>query len=208
MTTVHITNASKNGKMEGIPSINTSTLNNSFCTGMRANLSHQPKVCEKCYAATFEQHRSNLGSALQRNSILLSTKVIPKDELPDINALVFRFSSFGELENDVHFTNLVNICWKNPNTFFSLWTKRADIVQAYLQRNLKPKNLNLIYSSPFFNKEHGRPTYFDKVFTVYTVEPEGINCHSKCKDCMLCYTKNATVHIREMVKKPKRKTKA
>ena len=162
-------------------------------------------VCSKCYAAQMEQFRSNMQPALLRNTALLKESVLSDWDLPVINALAFRFSSFGELENETHFINLINICNKNPNTFFSLWTKRSATVQYVLNRLPKPKNLNLIYSSPILNKEATLPKYFDKVFTVYTEEPDNVNFHGKCKDCMACYQPNSTVFIREMLKKPSKK---
>jgi hypothetical protein len=196
MQTIHITIGS--GKMAGINSINTSTLENEFCTKMRENDS----VCKQCYAARYEKMRPALHDKLVLNSSLLSSTIIPDNQLPIINAAFFRFDSFGEIINDIHLINLVNIVKKNNHCNFGLWTKRKDIIKQFFNNNDKPDNLILIYSSPKLNKIAKIPQYFDKVFTAHNKlsTVDNINCHGNCINCLLCYNKNNVTIINEKAK--------
>lgn len=191
---IHITIGQ--GKMTGINSINTSTLNNEFCTKMRENDS----ICKKCYAARYEKMRPALHNRLIQNSELLSNNVIDYNQLPFINSAFFRFDSFGELINENHLINLANIAAKNKHCNFALWTKRKDIIVKYFDNNTKPDNLIIIYSSPKIDKVAKLPKHFNKVFTTFSTKSQSINCHGQCQSCLLCYTKNDTTNINEKVK--------
>ena len=60
---------------------------------------------------------------------------------------------------------LINIVNKNKHCNFTLWSKRNDIIKKYFDKNIKPKNLILIYSNPKLNKPMNKPPkYFDKTF--------------------------------------------
>ena len=209
MQTLHITQASKTGKLESINSINTSVLNNQFCDKMRKGNDVLKRtelsiVCEACYAATLEKQYTNLHTAITRNDSLLSDAPLEKRQLPVIMDRVLRFHSLGELINIQHLENFCTIANYNPETFFTLWTKRTDLINKYFSENDKPLNLSLIYSSPRVGKIESLPLHFDKVFTVHAKKPSNenidINCHSKCKDCMLCYKKNDVIYINEIIK--------
>ena len=195
---IHITNGS--GKMTGIQSINTSTINNDFCSKMRATDS----VCSKCYAARYESFRKPLHDALVRNSKTLSESILPLSELPFFNSNIVRFDSFGELINERHLKNLSNIARKNNHAIFTLWTKQQKLARDTFKSFEKPENLILIYSSPKINLEAKKPAYFDKVFTVYdkkTAQDISINCGSKsCINCRICYSHNNIESVREILK--------
>lgn len=195
---IHITNGS--GKMTGIQSINTSTINNAFCSKMRATDS----VCSKCYSARYESFRKPLHEALVRNSKTLSESILPISELPYFNSNIVRFDSFGELINDRHLKNLSNIARKNNHSIFTLWTKQKKLVSDTFKSFEKPSNLILIYSSPVINQESRKPVHFDKVFTVYdkkTAQAVDINCGSKsCINCRICYSRNDVEFVREILK--------
>ena len=85
-----------------------------------------------------------------------------------------------------------------------MWSKRFDLIKKFFDNNQKPKNLILIYSNSKLNKPINKlPKYFDKSFNNVTKENKdnfNINCHSKCVDCLLCYTHNDTKTIIEKVK--------
>lgn len=195
---IHITTPSKTGKLEGIPSTNTSTLNNKFCLKMRKTES----VCGKCYAATLEKQYTNLHKAVTRNDTFLGTRVLEPHEIPRMTTLYHRFSSVGELINiNYHLHNLVLITLANPQTTFTLWTKRKDFIKKYFKNVTIPANLILIYSSAVIGKIEKLPALFNKVFTAHPKKTEAaINCHGKCKDCLLCYTFNDTQFINEIIK--------
>lgn len=194
---IHITKHTDGRKMEGMQSINTNSLTNKFCISS----SKKDMICKSCYGNRQLRMYDNMKEALQRNSILLSTTELK--EAPYINANAFRFNSFGELINMTHFKNLCFIASENPGTTFTLWTKRFKLVQSCFNKNSKPDNLILIHSSYRVNHKEELPEGFDKVFTVYdkwfaSANNITINCHSRCIECRLCYTKNITDSIREI----------
>lgn len=198
---VHITKGAEGGKMAGISSINTSTLQNDFCSKMRVTDS----ICGNCYAASLSKMRPTMEQAITKNHFL-ATRDILQRELPIINARYFRFHSIGELINSQHFENLLAIVENNPLTTFSLWTKRKDIINKVLKNRAKPLNFILIYSSIELNKQAKKPRHFDKVFTVYIKktatdqQKAAINCNSKCMDCLLCYSHNDVINVNEFRK--------
>jgi hypothetical protein len=194
---IHITQHSKTGKLAGFQSINTNTLTNDFCQKMVQT----DTVCKKCYAVTLLKRYKNMALAVQRNSELLSAELAPQD-IPHINSVVFRFNSTGELINLINVKNYTAIAEKNQHCFFTLWTKRKDLINAYFDVNKKPKNLSLIYSiNKIDSLDIEPPRHFSKTFAVYSKNSgANINCHSKCKDCMLCYSTNNIKNIREIIK--------
>ena len=224
-------------KLENINSISTNTLTNEYCIKQKDN---KDIICGVCYSWKGLNFRKSMINVLEKNSNLLSNSIIEWDNLPRIFDLYFRFSSHGELINEIHLENLNNICLKNPKTNFTLWSKRFDIVKKFYDNNDKPSNLILIYSNPKFDKPLNKlPKYFDKTFnnviklsykkyfnqkTMFFQKNEitkemktkikndydnyintfdkdnNINCFQKCKDCLLCYTKNNVTTIIEKTK--------
>lgn len=193
LSQIHITTGS--GKMSEIPSINTSSLTNHFCR----SLADKPDlVCFKCYSDRLSKLRPSLEKRLLQNSVLLSQKLIPLTELPVLNARFARFSSFGEIINETHFENFINIARRNPYTTFGLWTKRSDIVMKY------PKEPNIKYIFSVAKVDGGKPNdsilkYFDKTFTAVS-KTKPANCAGSCINCLLCYTDNDVTDIREIIK--------
>jgi len=153
------------GKLDAINSISTNTQTNPFCI-KQFNNKKSNSICTKCYSyKSLNGYRKNMIPALQRNSDLLATRILAAEEIPQINAVNFRFSSHGELINQKHLINLVNIARANPQTNFALWSKRNDIIKKYFDKNVKPENLILIYSNSKLNKPMNKPPkYFDKTF--------------------------------------------
>ena len=112
-----------------------------------------------------------------------------------------RFSAHGELINVDHAVNLFQICDSSPNTTFTLWTKRYNIVWRAIEYYKKPKNLILIYSAISLDQKKTLPMHFDKVFIVQAKKNDKTNCFGKCIDCLKCYTKtDTTTHIYEEIK--------
>ena len=204
MTSVHISKMT--GKLEGFKSISTNTLTNPFCIKM--NKAKKKTICSVCYSHTMlNGYRKNMANALQRNSDLLSSKTLSKEELDETIILdaFHRFDAHGELINMQHLTNLVAIVNHNPHCTFALWTKRKDYIKRLFDYVEKPKNLIVIYSNPTISSIMATPPlYFDKTFN-NVLEDEYVdqqNCTGqKCKDCLLCYTHNDTHTIVEKVKK-------
>ena len=190
------------GKLKDIPALNTNTLSNPFCGKMRKTAT----ICSVCYSASMlESSRKNCVPSWERNSEILS-KPIPIRNLPTINAHSFRFHGHGELINYTHLENFMNIVDKNPDTHFSLWTKRIGYVRKWLRKNERSKNVIFIYSNPSTGKVMNTvPEGFDKVFnSVYddTVQTGQTLCTDrKCASCLACYRHNEHTVIVEKVKK-------
>ena len=83
-------------------------------------------------------------------------------------------------------------------------TKRNDIVQKTLSKRSLPDNFKLVFSNAKIDgKDIKPPKHFIKVFTVYSKKnptKAAINCHSKCQDCMICYSDNDITNVRELIK--------
>lgn len=193
------------GKMAGMVSISTSVTTNERCA---KNAQIKGSICEKCFAAKQMKVFPSMEKPMVENQRILTSEVLPLEKLPTINNLYFRFEAFGDLNNATQVKNYFNICYKNPKVKFALWTKNPDyIAEAIADGYKKPKNLNIVLSSLFLNKQ--RRTLFpfvDKIFTVYdpaTIEAENItiNCGANnCFSCGLCYEKNSVVFINEKLK--------
>jgi len=194
------------GKLEGIKAINTNTLTNNFCRRMHSNSN---TICSDCYSINMlETFRKNCAEPWQHNSDVLSAGIIEPELLPVFYTDVVRYHGHGELINEYHFINFINIVLKNTNTFFVLWSKRKDIINAVLKSHDLPPNLSLIYSNAITNTIARLPRYFDKTFNVITDDQKGnfnVNCSGKCRDCMACYGRNNVQTIIEVIKKPPQK---
>ena len=194
------------GKMEGMVSLSTSVMKNDRC---RKNAQIKGSICEKCFAERMSNlYGEKFQSKFERNQEILTASVLPDNEIPIVNHVYARFEAFGDLNNDIQVMNYFNICYKNPQTKFALWTKNPDyIAQAIKKGYKKPDNLQIILSSLFLNKvRRTKYDFVDKIFTVYTAEyikENGveINCGAKsCFGCGLCYNKNDIRHISEKEK--------
>jgi len=194
------------GKLEGIPAINTNTLTNPFCIKNHCSKNNNC-ICKYCYSYyMLKTFRKNASDAFQYNSDILSTSIISFNDLPLFNACYVRFSAHGELINNIHLKNLINICNKNKNKFFTLFTKKKNLIKKVFDKIEKPKNLIIVFSNKYINTYAQIPKYFDKVFNVFTTESNIINCGGKkCMDCLLCYTHNNTTVINEKIKIYKKK---
>ena len=183
-------------KMEQIDSISTSALCNTFCA-TRCKIPRT--ICEKCYARVLLKMRKNLRDKLTVNHKFYTTYELTKKDVPTINAKIFRFESFGDIENELQVKNYVTIAKANKETFFVLWTKNPQVIAAAMEKHRirKPKNFRIIASEYYINRsiiDHvwDRYRFIDKCFVVVTreyarensIKP---NCNGKCIDCMRCY---------------------
>ncbi len=194
-----------NGKMEGMASISTSVTTNERCA---KNAKIKGSICEKCFAAKQMKVFPSMEKPMIEHQRILTSSILDVELLPYINNLYFRFESFGDLNNEIQVINYFNICYKNPNVKFALWTKNPDYITKALELGYsKPDNLNIVLSSLFINQERKNPFKFvDKIFTVYDKEyinknNVNINCGAKnCFSCGLCYEKNNVNVINEQLK--------
>ena len=203
VSTIHISKMT--GKLDGFKAISSNTITNPYCVKQNQS-SDNENICTKCYSHTMlKSYRKNMQPSLERNSQALSTSILPSEQLPMIMEAFFRFNAHGELINETHLINLVNIAVKNPHCNFALWTKRNDIISKYFVNNDKPKNLILIFSNSKISKVLNKPPrFFDKTFN-NVLEHEFVesqNCTGQqCKNCLLCYKHNNVTTIIEKVKK-------
>ena len=203
VSTIHISKMT--GKLDGFKAISSNTITNPYCIKQNAS-SDNENICTKCYSHTMlKSYRKNMQPSLERNSQALSTSILPSEQLPMIMEAFFRFNAHGELINETHLINLVNIAVKNPHCNFALWTKRNDIILKYFANNVKPNNLILIFSNSKISKVLNKPPkFFDKTFN-NVLENEFVesqNCTGQqCKNCLLCYKHNDVSTIIEKVKK-------
>ena len=203
VSTIHISKMT--GKLDGFKAISSNTITNPYCIKQNQS-SDNENICTKCYSHTMlKSYRKNMQPSLERNSQALSTNILPIEQLPSIMEAFFRFNAHGELINETHLINLINIAIKNPHCNFALWTKRNDIISKYFDKNNKPNNLILIFSNSKISKVLSKPPkFFDKTFN-NVLENEFVesqNCTGQqCKNCLLCYKKNDVDTIIEKVKK-------
>lgn len=203
MEKIHISKMT--GKLDGFQAISTNTMTNEYCIKQNAKNDNN-NICKHCYSHTMlRSYRKNMQPSLQRNSNLLSDRILNTEELPTVLNAFFRFNAHGELINETHLINLVNIALHNPHCNFALWTKRNDIIAKYFKSNDKPKNFILVYSNPkISNILEKLPKHFDKTFNnvLEHEHTEKQNCTGQqCKSCLLCYQHNGVSTIVEKVKK-------
>lgn len=203
----------KDGKIEGIFSLDTACSNNEFCPHMQAT--EDPAIiCRYCYtksmwdAARFAHHIIGL--------ILANVKLTDAEAATiAIPTGFFRFNSDGELINSTHAENLLRIARTHPATSFAIWTKRPALLDAAIRKEGKPENLICGVSSPMINTPfRERWSWTDFIFTVYT--PAGMEkaltrgereCNGrKCMMCGFhCYHQHSgpgPVYVAEALRKP------
>ena len=126
------------GKLDGFKAISSNTITNPYCI-KQFNCGNSENICTKCYSnIMLKSYRKNMQPALERNSQALSNSVLPMDQLPIVLDAFFRFNAHGELINENHLQNLVNIAIKNPSCNFALWTKQAGMIKGFFDNNAKP----------------------------------------------------------------------
>lgn len=205
-----ITEPSKGGKMDKIPSISTSALCNENCSSRSKN---PACICSKCYARRDLSHKKTLRKKMECNTKFYTQYELTTVCIPLINNTVFRFESFGEIQNEIQVKNYFTIARKNKQCFFVLWTKEPGIIQTAKEKyNLrKPGNLRIIASEYFIDSHFAydamkKYKFVDKVFSVYTKDFAAenninINCFGKCIECMKCYDReNRERFINEYLK--------
>ena len=193
------------GKLIEFQAINTNTRTNEFCVKM-ASTGKQDWICSHCYS-----HKKlkagvypSLEPALQHNSDVLSAAPLQPEQMPKFKKKTeyIRLSAHGDLINETHLDNLIQIVRANPGKRFALWSKRVTMVRKYFKQNSIPDNLQLVWSNPVINKVvNTPPAPFHRVFNNVSHKGYKENCTGqKCKDCLLCYTDSGVTTIVEKVK--------
>ena len=194
------------GKLEYFFSITTPPTCNSRCQVYRIDPN---KICANCYSCAAMNYRKAFREKLVQNYLQLK-EVLPMEALPVINLPYERIESHGDVDNVNQVINYFNICNKNPDTQFTVWSKNPDLYDKAIKAgHAKPKNLIFVLSSFFKNvvADPGKWPFVDIVFTVFTAEYAIehdiiINCGGqKCINCLTCYTPAPGIrYINEMLK--------
>ncbi len=183
------------GKLNGLHAISTNTITNEFCQKMNAS-KKASQICRQCYShQMLKSYRKNMQPSLQRNSDVLAKSILDVTDIPFYIDAFMRINAHGELINNNHFINIINIALKNPHCNFALWSKRKSIVNAVVKLGYKiPSNLILVFSNPTINKiMYEPPEHFHKVFNnvEYDHKIDEQNCTGqRCIDCRKCYNHN------------------
>lgn len=156
---------------------NTSPLANKFCMNECSFTNH-------CYAKRLVMVRPNVHKAYQRNAELLA-KPLPENLLKWAPLGSHRIQAFGELINDNHWSNCMKLAELNPQSKFTIWTKRWDIIENsdyYI-----PNNLQIIVSGDYLSNDLKSEIF--PTFLVSQTPPETyhIKCAGKCINCQYCY---------------------
>ena len=196
------------GKMEEMWSLSTSCRLNPYCLARHEN---GDSICAKCFAIRQTEYQRTLAEKLERNTELLTEKIIPEDCWPMLPLNIFRLESFGDLNNVIQVVNYFNFAKVNQNTIFALWTKNTFLLKEAREGGIeKPSNIIIIESAPLINTpiEPSDP-WVDKVFVVWDKSHKGcdfINCRKgdgkdkKCVECQNCYRFDDPKVINEIVK--------
>jgi hypothetical protein len=196
-------------KMDGIRSLNTSSLLNVNC---QSNKLLENSICNHCYSKRTEDLYFNTRAMYTNNYKILSTYKLSKNEIPKLKDEIFRFNAHGDLINRTHYLNLIKIVKYNPQTRFAIWTKNLDIIFSG-KGIILLDNLIYIYSDLYINNLNIPivPDNFDKIFRVYNIKTirdynlfDKINCRKSCYDCQVCYNKNKIRIINEQIKSNKK----
>lgn len=201
------------GKMLGIMSISTSKYDNPNCQKMMQ--SSKENICKHCFVDRSVKMYPDFKPSLERNHKALTTRLLTKDDILKFetfkNVKYVRFEAFGDLCNVTHLENYVNIARQYKDTNFALWTKHFKILLEYFKSGKKfPKNLLLVLSSPYLNKELPTPFVdlikkYNKNTITFTVVNDkknpNINCGKRrCIDCLNCYKSGKRKDVIELIK--------
>lgn len=206
-----------NDKMEGLQSVNSSPLINTQCKELSQK---DTFICSKCFSQKQLKRFKNQDLKYIYNTLILNYCDLKPNQIPFINASYFRIEAFGDLNSMTQLKNYVKIVKSNPHTFFGWFTKSQVLVHQFLEDGgAFPKNCNLILSNPLINPSKFlsgvvktykgfQPNLNIKVFSVFDrnhIESVPYKdsqelCQKKCKNCLICYTKNNTTSIIEALK--------
>lgn len=204
-------------KMRGIDSLSTYKKTSSICN----YLMQHDCICKKCYAErSIKLYDAALTPVLIYNTLLLKYIDIDPQQIPYINNKYFRFESFSDLQSSKHFKNLMQVCKKNKNTLFTLWTKAGYTLRKMMDDekiNKLPSNINIVVSEVYINKKtdaeylknlqtvlypqqaiKNKYTNALKCFVVFDDEKKRQEsqmyiCKNKCVDCLKCYKKSKSI---------------
>ena len=164
---------------------------------------------KKCYAKKGHWLFKNVRQSLADN--LAAYKADPKHYFDYIAAntrlaRAFRWHSSGDIVDARYLKGMCDVARKNPKTDYLAFTKKFDLVNAYVEEGHRiPRNLSIVFSGwdglfPV-NNPHNFPTtwvMFKKAINSHI--PDGsIPCKGKCEECLACWQlrKGQSVYFEE-----------
>lgn len=153
-----------------------------------------PRICETtCGAACYAAKLANLRPSVLKSYAINTALAIHKPELfwlqVDLaikGARFFRFHVSGDILNAAYFENMIKAAVNNPHCEILVFTKRFELVNAYIEKNGSlPENMHVLFSG-WNNLKPVNPFNMPET-TVYTTDAE-INsgwklCGGNCFEC-------------------------
>lgn len=143
----------------------------------------------ECYAAKIANLRKTVLTSYARNYAMAVLR--PDLYWADVERAMmarrfFRFHVSGDILNSEYFERMIEACRKNPHCTVLVFTKRYEIVNAWIQKNGDlPQNLRLLFSG-WNNLKPDNPYNLPET-TVYEKDEEPkeewLLCGGNCFEC-------------------------
>jgi uncharacterized protein (DUF2237 family) len=183
MNSVNVSISKGNTKMGYVPSVSLPPI---------VTCAKNCTCAKKCYAAKLCKLRPTVRNAYQRNLDILSE--CPADYWRQVEAAVmmsrfFRFHVSGDIVNADYFNHMVDIASRNAHCNILAFTKRYDIVNAWIAENgMIPENLKIIFSA-WPGMEMANPYNMpvaNVIFKGMTPADNWKICGGNCMECASC----------------------
>lgn len=172
-----------NSKLGAIPSVSLPSI--ITCRGCDCRI--------KCYANKLERLRPTVRRAYKHNLDVLTND--PDTYWREVEGSVmmnryFRFHVSGDIVDDTYFENMVGIAQRNQHCSILCFTKKFEIVNAFLEAGgTIPDNLHMIFSG-WVGLEMPNPFSLPEAHVIYrdgttTAANEAIPCGGNCTECAL-----------------------
>ena len=150
---------------------------------------------DRCYAKKLAILRPSVAKAYARNTAVARSAphaYFKAVRLAMLRSDYFRFHVSGDIPNVQYLRQVVNACTANPHCQVLMFTKRFELVNAYIRNHGSlPKNLHCLYSgwTNLHPTEEGLNPYGLPETTVYAkdedIQPEWTPCGGNCLDCAI-----------------------
>lgn len=158
---------------------------------------HDAPCFAKCYARKGHFNCKTVKEAYAGN--LEAYKADPQFFFRYIGAMTrmsrfFRWHASGDIVDAQYLAGMVNVALQNPETKYLCFTKKFDIVNAYIDAGgTIPANLAIVFSG--WNKEFhvDNPHNFPVTYVRFKkgdnshIPEDAIPCGGKCYECVACW---------------------
>lgn len=202
--THHINTKKQKSKLNGINSLSTCCLDNSYCL---ERIKNNDSVCAHCYSANQQtaqlalQDRNTINGIILRN-IFIPAKYWKRFVNPADLSKNFRIESFGDVQNKLQALNYIELVKAFPRVRFAVWTKNTGVWAFAFAQSGKPKNLSFVVSSNLLNKPELYHTktydFVDHVFTVYDsafISSNNVQVTCGGRSCMECIKRHKACYF-------------